>query len=124
MVPTDDAKEEFSIYQYPKTVEDDPNLFPSVTRIIDGMLRNVDPINPVLVTYLSRINPDAQIGVFLPMVIEGTSKSGKGSNKFMKVAQPKSVPMIVGKEVSKPVQDPVPKDVKKEVVPSKLGVLK
>lgn len=41
LVPLEDAKVEFSTYQTPKFVTDDPALFPSVVRIPDVMLRSI-----------------------------------------------------------------------------------
>ena len=101
LVPFDVPKVEFTVYQHPKIVEDDPYLFPSVAQTPDAMLRKVYPSNRVLFSYLSTINPDVQIGVLLPKGIEGTSKRGKGSKKSMKVTQPKSDHVIVEKEVTK-----------------------
>lgn len=57
-VPSNVPKEKFTIYQHPKTVEDDSEIFLSATRILDSMLRKVDPRNHVLVDYLSTINPN------------------------------------------------------------------
>lgn len=61
---------------------------------------------PILVAYLSTINPDVQIWVLLPKGIERTLEHSKGSKKSTKVSKPKSVREAVEKEVMKPVQDP------------------
>lgn len=73
-------------YQQPKTVEDNSKVFPNVERILDGMLRKVDPSNPFLVVYLQSINPSVEIGVLLPKGIVGTSKRRKGSKKVTKAS--------------------------------------
>lgn len=101
MVPSQYAKADFSIYQHPKVVSDDPMLFPTVARIQDAMLRKVDPAHPVLVHYLTTINPDVQIEVLLPKGAEGTSKAVKVSKKPKKPEQPKSVHVQIKKEVTK-----------------------
>ena len=44
---------DFSLYHHPKAVGDNPTEFPSIARIPDAMLRKVDPINSVLVAYLT-----------------------------------------------------------------------
>lgn len=74
LVPCDVPKAEFSIYQHLKCVEAHPIIFPSVARITNVMLRNVDPSNPVIVISLTTINPDVKIGVLFPKGIKGTSK--------------------------------------------------
>ncbi|KAL7601610.1 hypothetical protein Lser_V15G20876 [Lactuca serriola] len=40
----------FALYQFPKTVKDDAENFPSIARIPDAMFRKVDPVNPVLIS--------------------------------------------------------------------------
>ncbi|CAI9281406.1 unnamed protein product [Lactuca saligna] len=77
LVPSDVPKEEFTLYQHLKTVEDDSEVFPTVARILDAMLQNVDPTNPVLVSYLTTINPNVEVGVLLQKLIRGTSKHEK-----------------------------------------------
>ena len=66
LVPTDVPKDEFGIYQHPKNVEDDSEVFPNVSRISDAMLRKVDPKNPILGSYLTTINPTVETGVLIP----------------------------------------------------------
>ena len=56
-VPNDEEKADFSLYHYPKTVANDVNIFQTVARIPDSMLKKVDPSNSVLVAYLQQINP-------------------------------------------------------------------
>ncbi|CAH1438286.1 unnamed protein product [Lactuca virosa] len=58
------------------------------------------------------------MGVLLPKGVEGTSRVGKASKKTKKHESQ------IEKEVTKPVQELATKDVQKEVVPSKIGVLK
>lgn len=50
-VPNDEQVAEFSLYQFPKTVEKHLDMFPTVARIPDAMLRKVDPSYPLLVAY-------------------------------------------------------------------------
>ncbi|CAH1427122.1 unnamed protein product [Lactuca virosa] len=45
------------------------------------MLRKVDPLHPVLVNYLTTINPDVEIGKLLEKTTEGPSKTRRGSKK-------------------------------------------
>ena len=40
----------------PKEVADDPEVFTSIARIPDAMLKKVDPTNEVLVSYLQSID--------------------------------------------------------------------
>ena len=43
MVPSDAETTEFSTMATPRVVVDDPVRFPNVARIVDVMLRHVDP---------------------------------------------------------------------------------
>lgn len=70
LVPLLYAKMEFSMYQAPKIVTDDPALFHNMARIPDVMLRKVDPDYPILVNYFSTINPDVQVGVYMQKWVE------------------------------------------------------
>lgn len=92
----------------PKVVVDDPSIFPTVSRILNAMLRHVDPQNPLLVYYLSSIDSSVSIGV-LP------SKGAEGSSKDSQVLKKK-------KQAEKPtiMED----EVTKEIIPLKLGILK
>ncbi|KAL7601335.1 hypothetical protein Lser_V15G25283 [Lactuca serriola] len=98
---------EFSLYQFPKVVEDDEAIFTRVVRIPDAMLRKVSPTHKVLVRYLRNIDTADQLGV-LPEVAS-PSKKKKGSKKPTKGS---SSPIVQEEEV------------KKDVLPSKSGVLK
>ncbi|KAL7586161.1 hypothetical protein Lser_V15G40639 [Lactuca serriola] len=98
---------EFSLYQFPKVVEDDEAIFTKVARIPDAMLRKVSPTHKVLVRYLRNIDTADQSGV-LPDVAS-PSKKKKGSKKLAKGSP------------SPTVQE---EEVKKDVLPSKSGVLK
>ncbi|KAL7607644.1 hypothetical protein Lser_V15G16187 [Lactuca serriola] len=98
---------EFSLYQFPKVVEDDEAIFTRVARIPDAMLRKVSPTHKVLVRYLRTIDTADKSGV-LPDVAS-PSKKKKGSKKSAKG----SPSPTVQKE-----------DVQKDVLPSKSGVLK
>lgn len=57
---------EFSMYHYPKTVENDIDVFPIVARILDAMLNKVDPTNHIFTAYLQTINPSIETGVLPP----------------------------------------------------------
>ena len=73
LVPENEETVGFALYQFPKIVKDDAEVFPSVARIPDAMLRKVDPTNHVLVNYLMTINPDIETRVLLK-TREGPSK--------------------------------------------------
>lgn len=45
VVPNDEPKVEFALYHHLKTVKDNPDEFPSIARILDAMLRKLDPTN-------------------------------------------------------------------------------
>lgn len=51
------------------------NIFPTVARIPDGMLKKVDPSNPVLEAYLLTISTNYGTGVLLAKHDEGSSKN-------------------------------------------------
>lgn len=57
---------EFLKYHFPKSVEDDYEVFPIVARILDGMLKKIDPTNSVLVAYLKHVNTSVETGILLP----------------------------------------------------------
>ena len=78
-MPADKPKAEFLKYHYPKAIEDDANVFPIVVRIPDGMLKKVDPLNPVLKAYLLSINTNDGIGILLSKHDEGSSKKSRKS---------------------------------------------
>ena len=48
-------------YHYPKTIEDDVSIFPSDSRIPDGMLKKFDPSNPMLMACLHTISQNDKI---------------------------------------------------------------
>lgn len=54
------------------------NIFPSVARIPDAMLKKVNPTHKILVKYLQKINPYVETGVLLT-VEAGTSKQSNKS---------------------------------------------
>lgn len=105
-------------------VIDDPFLFPNVARILDAMLRRIDPANPILVQYLASININVTVGVIFPKGIEDSSKAVKAQKKKKKTEQPKPIQEHVEKEVSQSVQENVENEVSKEVIPLKTGFLK
>ncbi|CAI9276734.1 unnamed protein product [Lactuca saligna] len=86
-------------------MEDDVDVFPSVARIPDAMLQKVDPVNPVLVEYLTTIMPSIEAEKLLD-----ASAEAKGD----KVLKKKDHPLIVTELI-------IPE---KEVVDMKYGVLK
>lgn len=121
LVPEDEQAAEFSLYHFPKTVEDDPDMFPTVARIPNGMLRKVDPTNPILVAYLQTINPSIETSFLLPKSTSGPSKKRKESKKQAKGSPSKPSPEPVEKVVKvtpKKVikSDKPPKKVTKPVV--------
>ena len=134
IVPNVEQKVEFSLYHHLKTVKDDLEIFSTVARIPDAMLRKVDPSYPVMVAYLQTINPSIETGVLLPKGTGGPSKKQKGSMK--EASKPIHVEKVVPVTLKKVVQsDPSPKKVAqliikdisiqpKDTMPSKSGVLK
>ena len=70
-----------ALYQFPKTVEDNVDIFLTVARILDSMLKKVDSSNPILVNYLLKINMSVKTGVLLPKTTEGPSMKQRGSKK-------------------------------------------
>lgn len=79
MVSSDEPVVEFVKYHYPRTVVDDEEVFASVARIPDAMLKKVDPTNPILVVYLQSINSSVETRVILTRTNEGCSKKSKKS---------------------------------------------
>lgn len=134
VVHEDEPKAEFSLYHHPKMVEDNQDEFPSVARILDALLRRVDPTNPVLEAYLTTINPLIETRVLLSKFVAGPSNKSKGSKKGVKASPSKPSPKPVEKvvivslnKVAKKVVQTVVEELSipaKEVMPSKNGVLK
>ena len=81
LVPNDEPKAEFVKYHYPKTIKDDVSIFPSVARIPDGMLKKVDPSNPMLMAYLLTISKNDENGILLEKHDEVPSKKSRKPNK-------------------------------------------
>ena len=81
MVPEGEQTSEISVYHYPKTVEDNQDMFPTIACIPDVMLRKVDQTNPIFVAYLKTINPSIETKVLLQKYNEGPSKKRRGSKK-------------------------------------------
>lgn len=73
-IPNDVPNAEFVMYQHPKTTEDNFVVFPSVARILNAMIRKVDPGNPVLVAYPKTFNRSEETTVLLHKGINGPSK--------------------------------------------------
>lgn len=88
------------------------------------MLRKVDLAHPVLVNYLSMINPTIQVRVLLPKGAEGTMNVTKVSKKTNKSDLSQSVPKAIEQEVTKVIPEKVEKENSKAVIPSKSSVLK
>lgn len=85
LVLADVPKAEFGIYQHPKNIEDDLEVFPNVAWIPHAMLHKVDLINPIIVPYLQTINPVVETGVLFRKGVAGTPKRSKTSKKSYKV---------------------------------------
>ncbi|CAI9285803.1 unnamed protein product [Lactuca saligna] len=94
------------------------------------MLRRVDPTNPVLVAYLTTINPSIGTGVLLSKDASGPSKKSKASKKGVKASPSKpSIEPVVNVFASSPKKVVMPivdefSNPSKEVMPLKSGVLK
>ncbi|CAI9296860.1 unnamed protein product [Lactuca saligna] len=91
-----------------KVVEDNSDEFPSVGRILDGMLKKVDSSNSVLQAYLKTINPSVETGILLSRIAKGPFKRSRSSKK-----KPKDTTGAIKPDA------PL-----KEVVHSKTGVFK
>ena len=78
-VPEDVEVAEFSLYQFPKVVEDDEAIFTHVARIPDVMLRKVSQTHKVLVRYLKTIDQSVPTGVLLE--VAAPSKKKKSTKK-------------------------------------------
>ncbi|KAL7607148.1 hypothetical protein Lser_V15G19426 [Lactuca serriola] len=65
---------EFSLYQFPKAVEDDEAIFTHVARIADAMLRKVSQTHKVLVRYLRTIDQSEQTRVLLDVAAPSKKK--------------------------------------------------
>ena len=116
-VPEGGEVAEFSLYQFPKVVEDDENIFTSVARIPDAMLRKVHSTHKVLVRYMKTFDPAVQTGVLL----EVTGESSKKKKKTQKEEKLQSSKVSQAEEVEK---EEISTKTKKEIIPSKSGVLK
>ncbi|KAL7605237.1 hypothetical protein Lser_V15G14681 [Lactuca serriola] len=116
-VPEGGEVAEFSLYQFPKAVEDDENIFTSVARISDAMLRKVSSTHKVLVRYMKTFNPDVQTGVLL----EVSRESSKKKKKTQKEEKLQSSKVSQAERVEK---EEFSHKTKKEIIPSKSGVLK
>lgn len=137
-MPVDEPKAEFLKYHFLKSVEDDEEVFPSVARIPDAMLKKIDPLNPVLVAYLKTINPTIETEVLFPRSDEGSLKQYMKSKKEIepspsKFVTKKKTAMSPKKTSGDEVKEPnkVQKQIEvtqtspsKELVPSNSGVLK
>lgn len=74
------------MYHYPKNIEDNPDMFPTVACIPDAMLQKVDPANPLLVDYLQTINTSIKTGVLLQKYTKGPLKKRGASKKDEKTS--------------------------------------
>ena len=81
LLPSKEQNVEFSLLHTPKLVTDVLVLFPSATCIPDAMLQRIDPTNPILVQYLTYVNPNVSVRVLFPKGAKGTSKADKASKK-------------------------------------------
>lgn len=91
MVLDNEEIAQFSMIHFPKTVEDDVDIFPTVACILNSMLRKVDHVHPVSLNYLKKINPDIKIE-FLLSPTTSPSKTKKGSKKITTESTSKALP--------------------------------
>ena len=77
---------EFSLYQFPKVVEYDENIFTSVARILDAMLCKVSSTHKVLVRYMKTFDPNVRTGI----LFEVSGESSKKKKKTKKEEKPES----------------------------------
>lgn len=114
-------------------MEDDSEVFPTVTRIHVAMLHNVDPVDHVLIAYLQTIDPSIVTGLLLEKGATGPSKRTNGSKKVTLASSsnldpsPKKVVNSVSIPTPTTITKPVIEETSqpaKEIMPSKSGVLK
>lgn len=72
----------------PRVVVDDPVLFPNVARIVDVMLRHVDPQNQLFVQHLASTDSSILTGVLPQKRAEGSSKAVKVPKKKKQIEKP------------------------------------
>lgn len=77
LVPSDIKTVEFPIMVAPRISVDDPAAFPTIARILDAMLKLVDPKNQVLMQYLDLIDSSTPTRVFPQKRAKGSSKASK-----------------------------------------------
>ncbi|KAL7617007.1 hypothetical protein Lser_V15G03290 [Lactuca serriola] len=68
-VPEDREVAEFSLYQFPKVVDDNQNIFTSFARIPDAMFRKVSATHKVLVRYMKTFDHSVRTGVLLEVTV-------------------------------------------------------
>ena len=85
-------------------MEDDAELFPNVARIPDAMLQKVYLVNPILVDYLTKINPSNETGKLLDISDEGSLKKKRGSKKRVQESSPPASPTKVSKKSTKGIK--------------------
>ena len=71
---------EFSLYQFPKEVEDDENIFTHVARIPDAMLRKVSSTHKVLIRYMKTFDPAVETGILLQVAAKTPKKKKATKN--------------------------------------------
>ncbi|KAL7601596.1 hypothetical protein Lser_V15G22692 [Lactuca serriola] len=86
-VPEGGEVAEFSLYQFPKVVEDDEHIFTSVACIPDAMRRKVHSTHKVLVRYMKTFNPNVRTGVLFE--VSGESSKKKKTQKEEKLESSK-----------------------------------
>lgn len=69
-------------YHFPNLVEDDYEVSPNVARILDAMLKKINPSNSVLVANLKNVNPFVETRILFPGSDKGSSKKSKRSKNM------------------------------------------
>ncbi|CAI9260775.1 unnamed protein product [Lactuca saligna] len=96
LVPTHVEVAQFHHMFIPKSIIDDPLIFPSVGQIYDAMLNLVSPMNSILVTYKASLNNTS----YATIPITLTFKEGTSTNLPISKKKSKSKPKVVRKEAS------------------------
>ena len=104
-VPQDKDTSYFSQFNFPKIVEHDVNVFPTVVHISDAMLRKIDPADLVMIDYLKIINPNFETGMLLS---SSKVKPQKGSKKHFESPSRPLRPKVFKKQKKQDHSKPTP----------------
>lgn len=102
-VPHGEETATITKYQFPKTITDDAQIFTSVARIPNAMLKKVNPTYKILIKYLQSLILDVETCVLLEVevVSSKSSKKMKTDEEHVKAAKSKSTHKNVGGDDTK-----------------------